>query len=379
MSDDMAADETAENGNTENGNIGGDALFPCTPHVPPVPKGSKLVNLALQGGGSHGAFTWGVLDEILADGRLAFEGISGTSAGSINGAVLCAGLRQGGPEKAREMLHTLWQRVARSALFSPFQPNPLERLMGNPNLETSPFYQSYDFLSRLLSPYQLNPLGLNPLRTILADLVDFAVLQDNAAPRLFVSATDVLNNDLHIFSGKSLSVEAIMASSCLPQIFQAVEIAGKSYWDGGYLGNPALYPLIKSCGARDIIIVQISPLHRHHTPTTPASIIDRLNEITMNAALTTEIRGLQLVNRLIRENHLTEELCGMKQMHIHAIAAEDAMSGFSASSKFNADWGFLTSLKELGQATARDWLAQHFEHIGKTCTFAPSVKANGQP
>ncbi|NNG05851.1 MAG: patatin-like phospholipase family protein, partial [Inquilinus sp.] len=222
----------------------------------------RVVNLALQGGGSHGAYTWGVLDRLLEDGRLSFEGISGTSAGAINGALLICGLAKGGPDGARALLEELWTRVGEQAAFAPFQPTWADRLTNNPNLDNSPAYIAFDMMLRLASPYQFNPLDYNPLRGLLTGMIQpIETLHASDPPRLYVSATDVLNGRLKVFEGEELSVEALIASACLPFLFQAVQIKGNAYWDGGYMGNPTLYPLIHSCEARDIVVVQINPIH----------------------------------------------------------------------------------------------------------------------
>lgn len=340
----------------------------------PAPKargrvGARTVNLALQGGGSHGAFTWGVLDRMLEDSRLEFEGISGTSAGAMNGAVLAYGLASGGRERARELLERFWMQVSREAAWGPVQPTWLDRVFGNPNLDLSPLYHGFDLLMRMLSPYQFNPFGLNPLRRLLIETIDFGVLRRAQTPRLYVSATHVTKGKLRVFAGKDISVEALLASACLPFLFQAVEVNGEHYWDGGYMGNPTLYPLIHACQSRDIVMVQINPFNRDSLPMAPTAIVDRINEISFNSTFLQEARAMGLINRLLAQGLLDEGTCGLRSMHLHVIGAEERMAHLNLSSKFNADRAFLHELRDLGRETASAWLDQNFERIGENSTF----------
>ena len=258
--------------------------------------GRKIISLALQGGGSHGAFTWGVLDEILADERLEIEAISGTSAGSMNAAVAAYGLEIGGIEQARKLLKQFWVNVAQIGALSPIQPTLFDRLTGNHNLDYSPAFLGFDFLSRMLSPYQFNPLGLNPLREILLDLIDFERLGRCTRIELYISATNVRTCGLKVFHGHEVTADALLASACLPFMFKAVEIGGDSYWDGGFMGNPTLYPLIHKCRTQDIVIVQINPIFRPDVPMTSSAILDRINEISFNSSLLHELRGLTSIS-----------------------------------------------------------------------------------
>ena len=223
----------------------------------------KTINLALQGGGAHGAFTWGVLDRLLEDERIAFEGISATSAGAMNATVAAFGLATGGREGARQALANFWRRVSHLGDFSPLQPSWIDRLMGNRHLENSPAYLTFDMMTRLLSPYQFNPVNYNPLREVLAQVVDFTALSRHACPvKLFLSATNVRTGKVKIFGNDEINADAVLASSCLPFLFRAVEIEGESYWDGGYSGNPALLPFLRATATEDVLIVQINPLER---------------------------------------------------------------------------------------------------------------------
>jgi NTE family protein len=329
----------------------------------------RRVNLALQGGGAHGAFTWGVLDRLLEDGRLDFDGVSGTSAGAMNGAALVYGLVTGGRERAREALDRFWGNVARQALLSPFQPSWIERLTGSANLDMVPGYAAFDMLARLYSPYVFNPLGWNPLRDVLRGVIDFEVLAEAQSTRLYVSATDVRRGKLKVFTGADISVDALLASACLPHLFQAVEIRGEHYWDGGYMGNPTIYPLIHSCAASDIVVVQINPIERATVPVTPTQILDRMNEVSFNATFLREARALELINRLLQNRQLDEGTCGLRPMFLHLIGDEDGMQDLTVSSKLNADWAFLNRLKEGGRRAAGRWLETSWERIGHESTF----------
>ena len=328
----------------------------------------KTINLALQGGGAHGAFTWGVLDRLLEDERLTFEGISATSAGAMNAAVAAFGLATGGREGARQALANFWRRVSHLGDFSPLQPSWIDRLMGNRHLENSPAYLTFDMMTRLLSPYQFNPVNYNPLREVLAQVVDFTALSRHACPvKLFLSATNVRTGKVKIFGNDEINADAVLASSCLPFLFRAVEIEGESYWDGGYMGNPAIFPLIYGCESRDIAIVHINPLERREMPVTAAEILNRLNEISFNSSLMREMRAIHFVTGLIESGAVCSP--NLKHMLIHGISAEAEMAGLSVASKLSTDWAFLTELKEVGRATAEAWITDHFEALGRRSTI----------
>ena len=327
----------------------------------------KFVNLALQGGGAHGAFAWGVLDRLLEERRLGFEGISATSAGAMNAAVLAFGLHEGGPDRAREVLAQFWRRIADAARVGPLQPSFVDRLLHNHELTYTPSFLMLDLMTRLFSPYQLNPGNYNPLRRVLEDTIDFERLRDCRAVRLFLSATNVRTGKVRIFQNHEMSVEAVLASACLPFMFQAVEIDGEAYWDGGYMGNPALYPLIYNCESRDVVIVHINPLCRPRVPTTAPEIMSRINEISFNSSLMREMRAIHFITRLMDEGKLVDN--GMKKMLIHSIAADEVMQGLNATSKLNADWEFLTHLHDLGRERADGWFADSFSRLNRETTI----------
>jgi NTE family protein len=330
--------------------------------------GLKAINLALQGGGAHGAFTWGVLDRLVEEERLGFDGISATSAGAMNAAVFAYGLSEGGREGAKKALANFWRRVSHAAVFSPLQPTLFDRLLGNKSLELSPSFMIFDLLSRLLSPYQLNPLNINPLRDVLADCVDFDKLRTTCCPvKLFLSATNVRTGKVRVFANDEVTVDAVMASACLPFMFQAVEIDGEAYWDGGYMGNPCIYPLIYDCGSTDVLIVHINPLERRHMPHTAAEILNRINEISFNSSLMREMRAIHFVTKLIDSGDLRDK--SMKRMLIHSISANDVMNELGHTSKLNADWEFLVGLREAGRAHAEAWLQANFDRLGRESTI----------
>ena len=333
---------------------------------------ARPLNLALQGGGAHGAFTWGVLDRLLQDDRIVIEGVSGTSAGAMNAAVLVQGYEEGGRDGARAALDGFWHRISALSHLAPVQRNPFEVFFGNWNLDHSPGYLWLDAISRMMSPYQFNPLNINPLRDVLDDAVDAPRLSASTAVKLFVSATNVRSGKVRVFENREVTVDALLASACLPFLFQAVEIDGEAYWDGGYMGNPALFPLIYGCDSPDIAIVQINPLYRDDVPKTAAGIANRVNEISFNSTLMREMRAIAFVRKLIEDEGL--DPAKYKRVNMHLIGDEADMKELGVSSKLNADWAFLQHLKAIGTRTADRWLDMHFERIGidSTCDI-PSV------
>jgi NTE family protein len=324
----------------------------------------KPINLALQGGGAHGAFAWGVLDRIIEDGRLSFEGISATSAGAMNAAVLAYGWTRGGRDGAREALAGFWRAVSDAgAMYSPYKSWPGAGQFGEYSLDNSPAYMMMDMATRLFSPYQLNPWNFNPLRDVLERHVDFAALREHSAIKLFLAATNVETCKVRIFQCADVTADAVLASACLPFMFQAVEIDGEFYWDGGFVGNPAIYPLIYHCESRDVVIVHLNPIERRGCPRTAAEIMNRLNEVSFNSSLMREMRAIAFVTSLIERGKLSKSEA--RQMLIHSIRADEEMVHHGVSSKLNCDWTFLTHLRDKGRAHGERWLASHFDAIGK--------------
>jgi NTE family protein len=323
-----------------------------------------LVDLALQGGGSHGAFTWGVLDRLIEEPWLRIEAISGTSAGAMNAALVADGWMQGGAEGARASLEAYWRRVSHAAALSPLQRSPLDRLMGRWTLDTSPAYVAMDLMARVLSPYDLNPLGLNPLRAILADSIDFGRLA-RAPIRLFITATNVRTGRGRIFRNAEITADVLLASACLPTMFQAIEIDGEPYWDGGYAGNPTLTPLVRESDAHDTILVQINPRERLDRPRTANEILNRLNEISFNSPLMKELRMIALLRQVADPGR--GEGARWAGMRMHRIMT-DTLADFGASSKLNAEWEFVSLLKDEGRRSADAFVTAHGEDIGKHST-----------
>ncbi len=335
-----------------------------TPGTAAGPREPVLVDLAFQGGGSHGAFTWGVMDRLLEESWLTIEGISGTSAGAMNAAVLASGFALGGATGARAALETFWKRVSDAAKFSPFQRGPMDKLMGRWTLDNSPLYLMTDLISRMVSPYDLPSFGGNPLETVLAESVDFAALA--AGPiKVFVTATNVRTGRARIFRNADLTPQALLASACLPQMFQAVEIDGDPYWDGGFAGNPILVPLITELQSDDTILIPINPINRPGTPKTARDILDRVNEISFNAVALKELKMLAMMRRLA--NPGTEEGAMWARMRMH-IVQNSIMVDLGASSKLNAEWAFLTMLRDEGRKAAQAFLDKDGAEIGKRPT-----------
>ena len=303
---------------------------------------TKGINLALQGGGAHGAFAWGVLDALLDDGRLTFEAASSASAGSMNAVVLAHGLTVGGREGARQALHDFWERVSGASSLFP-EVNAAFR-----GLDWQPFFAEamLETMARLSSPYHFNPLNLNPLRNVLESVVDFERLRAECAIKLFVAATNVRTGKIKVFEDAEVTLDAVLASGCLPFIFQAVEIDGEAYWDGGYMGNPPIFPLIYNSECRDVLIVHINPIERSEVPKDASAIMDRVNEISFNSSLMREMRAIAFVSELIDQDQIRGR--ALRRMLIHAIEGRDTMRRLSAASKLNPDWSFLKSLRDEG-------------------------------
>jgi NTE family protein len=333
-----------------------------------VRKTVKQLDLALQGGGAHGAFTWGVLDRLLEEEGIKIDGISGTSAGAMNAVVLADGYSHGGGrEGARHALRAFWKAVSDLSRFSPLQRTPLDRMLGRWTLDGSPAYRMFELTANLVSPYEYNPLDLNPLRDLLGKLVDFERVRNCEEINLFISATNVRTGKARIFRRAELTIDMVMASACLPQMFRAVEIGDEAYWDGGYMGNPALFPLIDETDTHDLLIVQINPIVRDELPRTAAEIMNRLNEITFNASLIKEIGSILLLKTMIDEERV--DRVRYTDMRLHRISADHELMQLSVSSKLNAEWEFLEYLHEVGRSTTDRWLQENFDKVGHEGTL----------
>ncbi len=321
----------------------------------------KPVNLALQGGGAHGAFTWGVLDYLLEHDLIRIEAISGTSAGAMNAVVLAQGWRRGGAEGARESLALFWEAIANLGRWSPVQRTLIDVFMGHWSLENSPGYLMADLLGRVASPYDMNPLNLNPLKSLLESQVDFDDVRACTAFQLFLSATNVETGRVKVFRRDQISADVVLASACLPLLFQAVEIDGEAYWDGGYMGNPVLFPFFNACATQDVVIVQINPIHRKGIPKTAREILDRMNEITFNASLLREFRAIDFVARLLADGRLDPEQ--YNNVHVHLIG-DAGIQELGASSKMNTEWSFLQHLRDMGRQAAARWQQDSLPDVG---------------
>jgi NTE family protein len=322
---------------------------------------SLLVDLALQGGGAHGAFTWGVLDRLLEEPWLRIDGISGTSAGAMNAVVLTHGYVRNGAAGARAALEDFWHKVSLAARFSPFQRSPLDALLGRWTLDHSPFFIAMDMMARVVSPYDVKLMGANPLRGILADTIDFNLLQQSSI-KLFVTATNVTTGRGRVFRNDEITPDVLLASACLPTMFQAIEIGGEIYWDGGYTGNPTMTPLVRECNSHDTILVQINPVERPGTPRSAREVLNRLNEVSFNAVLLKELRMIALLRRVAHPGD--DEGARWASMRIHRVAS-DVMLDLGYSSKLNAEWPFLTMLRERGRVAATEFLTTHGSDLGE--------------
>lgn len=333
----------------------------------PKSEQSKPITLALQGGGSHGALTWGVLDRLLEDERLAIRAISGTSAGAMNAVALADGMAKGDREGARDALKKFWKAVSDAARFSPIQRSPIDHMMGNYSLDTSPSYLFFEGLTRMFSPYELNPMGTNPLRGLLNDMIDFERVNAQTDLDVHVTATNVRTGRPRVFGPGELGTEAVLASACLPQMFPAIEIDGEAYWDGGFSGNPALYPLLTSTEAPDILVVQINPILRPGLPRTARDIMNRVNEISFNSSLVKELRAIELMQRVAAARGI--DLGVYTHTYLHLIHTDLEVKDLVASSKLNAEWKYLRLLFDLGRKWADSWLDENFEAIGHRSTL----------
>ncbi|MBA4788283.1 MAG: patatin-like phospholipase family protein [Rhizobiales bacterium] len=320
-----------------------------------------LIDLALQGGGSHGAFTWGVLDRLLQERWLKIDGISGTSAGAMNAAVLADGYAAGGAEGARAALDRYWKAVSDAARYSPFQRSPIDKLTGRWTMDTSPLFIGMDLMSRLFSPYDMNPGNFNPLKGILEQHIDFDRLRTSPI-RLFITATNVHTGRGRVFRNPEITADVLLASACLPTLFQAIEIDGEPYWDGGYSGNPTMTPLVRELDSDDTILIPINPVQRPGTPKSAAEIMNRLNEVSFNAVLLKELRMIAMLRKVADPGNT--EGAQWAKMRIHMVP-NPLMASLGYSSKLNAEWDFLSMLKAEGRKSAEAFLAKDADKLGR--------------
>jgi NTE family protein len=341
---------------------------------------TKRVNLALQGGGAHGAFTWGVLDHLLSDERLSVEGISGTSAGAVNAALLADGLVRGGRAEAQKRLADFWRAASSNGNLPALQRAVMERLLSFMPLEGTPIQAWFDALSRYFSPYDVNPLNINPLKDLIERFVDFEALRACSDLQIFVSATNVQTGRVRIFPREKITADAVMASACLPLLFRAVEIDGVPYWDGGYLGNPVIFPFFRTTTTEDVLVVQINPLVRERTPTSAPEIMNRINEITFNSSLIGEYRAIDFVARLIDQGRLPRGTGPgqYRRINVHRIALEQVSTHFDSVGKMSTDYDYFEMLRVNGKRAARRFLDDHFDDIGVRSTVDLRAEAQAE-
>ena len=329
------------------------------------------VNLALQGGGAHGAFAWGVVDKLLDDGRLSVDAISATSAGAMNAVVMAYGISIGGREGAREKLEQFWREISLAGeIYGPVRSFPWERWLQTSGIRSdiSSTFLAFQAMTHVFSPYQLNPFNFNPLKDVLARVVDFDRLRKcSSAPRLFLSATNVRTGKIKVFANETISADVVLASACLPYLFQAAEIDGEHYWDGGFMGNPAIFPLIYNTDCKDVIIVHINPIERENLPKSAPEIFDRMNEISFNSSLMREMRAIAFVTKLIDDKVLDPKK--YSRMRMHSIRDDAVMAELGVATKLNPDWSFLRRLHEVGRHTAAEWLDRNFDNVGRESTL----------
>lgn len=326
----------------------------------------KSVTVALQGGGSHGAFTWGVLDRLLEEDWIEIEGISGASAGAMNAVALAYGFAIGGREGARQVLRNFWETVARTAPFA-YMPDGTAALASD-GLKTGHFagLDTLLLLSRFFSPAQLNPFDLNPLRTILLSQIDFERLRSVSRIKLFIAATEVASGRLRLFSNADLTIDALLASACVPTLHHPIEIDGKAYWDGGLAANPPLYSLVQRCEAHDVIVVLLHPWRQSGAPTAADEIGQRLMEIGFASTFLSQLHGLTIAKQEAeREPHAFGRLeQKLRQLNLHIIDDEELMSRLSAGSKLNTHPSFIRSLRDSGRKQAEVWIKKNFPRTG---------------
>jgi len=328
---------------------------------------AKHINLALQGGGSHGAFTWGVLERLMGDRRLHIAGLSGTSAGAMNAVVMADGFIKDRREGAIASIRAFWERISETGFFNSRTQAFWKGYGSTVNLDSTPLYGMFDMITRMFSPYELNPMDYNPLREIVEEMIDFEEMRKHTELKLFVTATNVRTGKPRVFHTHEMTAQVLMASACLPLVFKAVEIDGEHYWDGGYMGNPSIYPLVHECESKDVIIIQINPLRRDDVPTTARDILNRLNELSFNTSVVREMRGFATISQLIDSGQLSNH--HYAQVNFHMIEAQDFLGDLNASSKFNTDIAFLEDLHERGWNAADRWLAENYDMLGVRSTL----------
>ena len=330
----------------------------------------KKINVALQGGGAHGAFGWGVLDKIIEDGRLEIDGVCGTSAGAMNGVLYAYGKMKGGPEHAREVLENFWHDISKTSTnFFAQVPAPFGDFLGA-KIHEKIMYSAFDIITLMFLYYEYNPFNFNPLREILEKNVNFKEIHACQCTNIFVCATNARTGQPKIFGNHEITADTVLASACLPFLFQTIVIDGEPYWDGGYVGNPALYPMIYKTDTLDFVIVHINPIERPEVPHDAQGILNRVNEVSFNSSLIGELRAIAFVQKIIKEDWIRDEhKHKLKEIRVHAIRSDKEMLPMEVNTKFSTDWGFLQELRDLGRIRAKTWLEETFDKIGNTSSL----------
>lgn len=331
------------------------------------PAGKKVISIAMQGGGAHGAFSWGVLDKLLEDGRFIIEGVTGTSAGGMNAVATVQGLIEGGNEGARALLKKYWKTISDKSNVSGIHRGIIDRLLDKYTMYNSPEFIMFDYMSKMLSPYQSNPFNINPLKEVIDSVFDFSKIHGTDQYKVFLAATHVYTGKIKIFSNKEINTDTLLATGCLPTVFHAAYVNGEYYWDGGFTANPVMFPLIYNCESPDIVILKLNPTHRNKLPVTACEISDRLNEITNNSSILKEMRAIKFISDLIDKRDL--DPAKYKRIYVHDIENENTFQDCGWSSKLNSEWDFLMHLFEEGRKTADEWIKKNYEFIGKKSTI----------
>jgi NTE family protein len=329
----------------------------------------KSISLALQGGGSHSAFSWGVIDQILIDGRLDIEAISATSGGAMIAAVMAQGLHDGGREGAREALRQFWKKVSVASSMMPLRMKVVDQFLGHVGIDITPQSMALDYITRIFSPYQFNLFDINPLRGIIEEMIDFKLLNQKSPIELYINTTNARTGKGRVFDHKELTLDAVMASSCLPFVFKTIEIEGEPYWDGSFSGCPALAPLANNTNS-DIVLIQVHPSSVDEVPTTAADILDRATELSFHSVLLHELKTISLYNQMVESGKLNQ-----RPVFIHRIESQEMLTSLGRSSKLNAEWDFLVYLHDLGVQAATDWLSHNYDKIGKSSSLDVSAIA----
>ncbi len=332
------------------------------------PAAKKKVVLALQGGAAHGAFVWGVLDRLLEDDRLEIEGVSGTSSGAVNAALLASGMIGNDPEQARQQLSKFWQRLSEECNSRRWNSHALLRLLRLQLIRIMRKEAFFDLMSRILLPYNINPANMNPLRGVIDECIDFGGLRSANSIKLFINATNIATNINRVFNRDEISLDAVCASCCLPFLFDAVKIDGERYWDGGYMGNPTIYPLIYECDSTDVILVLTSPLGVREEPVSSADILYRISEVSFKSAFMREMRAIAFVTDLIDKKHVTKS-AGLRKINMHVIAPPATGTRFDSNEPFNAQWPYFEQLHNWGRETTQTWLDDSFDMINHKSSF----------